>query len=86
MGHRSNYASMKDAQIRQELEESVQSSDCATAMDARTLSSKEECASGMGQRGKCVTVKDALIMLSKEESAEGTGQSSNYAAVKDAQI
>ena len=58
---------------------------CALLMDAQILSSKEECASSMGQRD-CAKAKVAQIKSSKEECAEGTVQRSKDAAVMDAKI
>ena len=57
----------------------------ALLMDAQIMSSKEECAVGMGQRSNNAAVKDAKIMPRNEECVLGMGQSSNDAAVKEAQ-
>jgi hypothetical protein len=58
----------------------------AAAMDAQKLSSKEECALDMEQRGqrRNVAVKGVQIMQCVEECARGTGQmwKANDAALK----
>jgi|SaaInl74LU_5_DNA_1037368.scaffolds.fasta_scaffold108154_1 hypothetical protein len=45
----------------------------AAAMDAQTLSSKEECASNMGQRSNDAVKKDAQIKLKEVDFAFGMG-------------
>jgi len=50
------------------------------------MSSKEECAKGMGQRSSDAALKDAQTKLREEECASDTGQKSVFAAVKVAQI
>jgi hypothetical protein len=45
---------------------------------------REECATGMGQRGNDAASKNAQVLLRREECALGTGQRGSYAASKDA--
>ena len=54
--------------------------------DVQTMFREEECAQGMGQRGKYVVLKDAQIKSSREEYVGGMEQRSNDVAVMDAQI
>ena len=87
MGQRSNYAAVKDAQIKLKKEECAkdmgQRSINVAVKDAQTMLKKEECALDMGQRSNYAAVKDAQIMPNMEECALGMEQRSNYAAVKD---
>ena len=46
----------------------------AAVKDAKTKSTKEEYASGMGQRSNDAAAKDAQIKSSREEYARGMGQ------------
>ena len=50
--------------------------------DVQTMFREEECAHGMGQRGKYVVLKDAQIKSSREEYVGGMEQRSKYAAVR----
>jgi len=77
MGQRSNYAVVKDAQIKLNTEESAssmgQSSNYVARKDAQIKPPKHRWTDGQ-------------MMLSTEESANGMGQRSENAAVKGAQI
>ena len=59
----------------------------AAVKDARIMSSKEECAVGMGQSSNNAALKDARTKSSKEECAVDMEQrsSASDAAVKDVQ-
>jgi hypothetical protein len=77
MGHRSNDAAVKDAQIMPSKEECalnmVQKSNVAAVKDAHYMFRKEECALSMAQRRNYAAVMDVPITPSVEECARGMG-------------
>ena len=90
----SNYATLKDVQIKLREEECVrgmmQRSNYVAVTDVQMQMQlrKKEYALDMGQRSRYATAtpKDAQTTLNKEECAGGTGQRPNYAAVKGVQM
>ena len=68
---RSNYAAMKDVQIKSSVKECAsdmgQRSNNAATKAAQNMSTGEECARGTGQSAIYAVVKDAQIRLRKEE-------------------